>query len=333
MMPTTRDTPMDTSLHAPPTDTQGTHGTPRALDNPDWHAWVDGHLPPAQADALHQQLQGDESALDTIAHWTTQRTRLQALHADLLNAPVPEALLASALRVVGHKEKQTQWWRWGGMAASVLVAFVLGWTGRSQWVSQTPGNHLSGTPAHSDTRLAAAPAQRFAQQAAVAHAVYQPEVRHPVEVAAAQQEHLVQWLSKRLGRQLKLPVLAADGYELVGGRLLPGDTGARAQFMYQNSQGERITLYLGGLTPTEGAVTTAVPPGNKDDKSDKGHKPASPGATHSAAEATTAFQFNQEGPVPSFYWTDAGFGYALSGQLSRTQLLSLATTVYHQLQP
>ena len=41
MMPTTRDTPMDTSLHAPPTDTQGTHGTPRALDNPDWHAWVD----------------------------------------------------------------------------------------------------------------------------------------------------------------------------------------------------------------------------------------------------------------------------------------------------
>ena len=279
---------------------------------------------------MHAQLQGDDTALDTIAHWTTQRTRLQALHTDLLNAPVPEALLASALRAVGHKEKQTQWWRWGGMAASVLVAFVLGWTGRSQWASQTPGNNLGGTPAHRDTQLAAAPAQRFAQQAAVAHAVYQPEVRHPVEVAAAQQEHLVQWLSKRLGLQLKLPVLAADGYELVGGRLLPGDTGARAQFMYQNSQGERITLYLGGLTPTDYAVATAARPVDKDGKDGQ---PAPPGTNSSAAEATTAFQFTQEGPVPSFYWTDAGFGYALSGQLSRTELLNLATTVYRQLQP
>lgn len=328
MMPTTRDTPMETHLQTPPPGTPT--GTPREQENPDWHAWVDGQLTPAQANALHAQLQGDDTALDTIAHWTTQRTRLQALHTDLLNAPVPEALLASALRAVGHKEKQTQWWRWGGMAASVLVAFVLGWTGRSQWASQTPGNNLGGTPAHRDTQLAAAPAQRFAQQAAVAHAVYQPEVRHPVEVAAAQQEHLVQWLSKRLGLQLKLPVLAADGYELVGGRLLPGDTGARAQFMYQNSQGERITLYLGGLTPPDDAIATAARPVDKDGKDGQ---PAPPGTNSSAAEATTAFQFTQEGPVPSFYWTDAGFGYALSGQLSRTELLNLATTVYRQLQP
>ncbi len=53
-----------------------------------------------------------------------------------------------------------------------------------------------------------------------------PEVRHPVEVTAAQQDHLVQWLSKRVGRPLKVPVLAAEGYELVGGRLLSGDGGA-----------------------------------------------------------------------------------------------------------
>jgi anti-sigma factor RsiW len=40
-----------------------------------------------------------------------------------------------------------------------------------------------------------APPARFVRQAAVAYAVYQPEQRHPVEVAADQQEHLVQWLS------------------------------------------------------------------------------------------------------------------------------------------
>ena len=141
--------------------------------------------------------------------------------------------------------------------------------------------------------------QRFAQQAAVAHAVYQPEQRHPVEVAAAQQEHLVQWLSKRLGRPLTLPVLTAQGFELVGGRLLPGETGARAQFMYQNGAGQRITLYLGAL-----------------DGADQGE---------------TAFRLHADGPVPAFYWLDQGFGYALSGPLSREALLALATAVHQQL--
>ena len=72
------------------------------------------------------------------------------------------------------------------------------------------------------------PARHFAQQAAVAHAVFQPEVRHPVEVTAAQQEHLVQWLSKRLGRPLKVPVLSAQGYELSADACCPA-TRARAR--------------------------------------------------------------------------------------------------------
>lgn len=290
MMKTTHDTAMEKPTRAHP---------PHADNSATWHALVDGQLPPAEAEALRQQLQNNEHAQDTIAHWQMQRTRLHALHQDLLDAPVPDALRATALRVTAHRAQQAQWWRWGGMAASVLVAFVLGWTGRSQW----PGPATHPTMAGQTALLASAPVQRFAQQAAVAHAVYQPEVRHPVEVTAAQQDHLVQWLSKRLDRPLKLPALGPQGYELVGGRLLPGDSGARAQFMYQNSTGQRITLYLGAL------------------------------ATPSSATPATAFQFTENGPVPGFYWTDAGFGYALSGQLSRPELLELATAVYQQLQP
>lgn len=87
----------------------------------------------------------------------------------------------------------------------------------------------------------------------------------------------------------------------MGGRLLPGDTGARAQFMYQNAAGERVTLYLGALAAGQ------------------------PGATD------TAFRFDPDGPVPCFYWTDGGFGYALSGALPRAALLGLATAVHPQL--
>ena len=147
---------------------------------------------------------------------------------------------------------------------------------------------------------APAAAATFPMRAARAHAVYAPEVRHPVEVDASQQEHLVRWLSKRLGLELKVPVLAAEGFELLGGRLLPGPDGPVAQFMYQESGGKRLTLYV---------------------------------SRPNRAESVTAFRFAQEGPVAVFYWIDRDCGYAISGEVDRATLGRVATAVYKQLEP
>jgi anti-sigma factor RsiW len=65
-----------------------------------------------------------------------------------------------------------------------------------------------------------------------------------VEVDAGQEAHLVQWLSKRLGRQLVVPDLASAGFRLMGGRLLSAEDGPAVQFMYENGNGERLTLNL-----------------------------------------------------------------------------------------
>lgn len=303
---------------------------PPGHDEATWHALVDGRLPPDEAAAVRRELQRnpDTDTEQTLAQWQQQRQQLRALHQGVLAEPVPEALMAAALRTSARQDQQAQWWRWGGMAASVVMAFALGWAGRSQWPGM-PGGTQKMAAGHGAVVPASIPAagERFALQAAVAHAVYQPEVRHPVEVPATQQEHLVQWLSKRLGRPLKLPVLVDEGYELVGGRLLPGDAGARAQFMYQNGQGERITLYLGALTPPGNAASAR--PGSK------APAPVPPGSAAAApmppSAAETAFQFTSDGPVPGFYWADQGFGYALSGQLSRQALLTLAAAVHRQL--
>jgi anti-sigma factor RsiW len=136
----------------------------------------------------------------------------------------------------------------------------------------------------------------------MAYAVFTPEVRHPVEVESAQQEHLAQWLSKRLGRPIRIVGLQDAGYALLGGRLLPGEDGTRAQFMYQSADGKRITLYLGAVA-----------------------------AASTLDRQETAFRFAQEGKVASFYWVDQGFGYALSGELPRPELMTLAQLVYQQL--
>ena len=136
-------------------------------------------------------------------------------------------------------------------------------------------------------------------RAARAHLVYTPEVRHPVEVDAKEKDHLVKWLSKRLDRPLKVPALGNDGFELLGGRLLPGNDGPVAQFMYQDASGKRLTLYV-----------------------TQRHK----------GDELTAFRFAREGGVQVFYWIDDDCGYALTGEIDKPTLNRIASSVYKQLE-
>ncbi|NVO05437.1 MAG: anti-sigma factor [Rhodoferax sp.] len=217
---------------------------------------------------------------------------LRDLHREVLTQPVPPLLLQAGQRVDAMQQQAAQGRQWLGLAAAVLLAFGLGWLAHGP----LPGQ---GTATLAKSRLE----QEFVRQASFAHSVYLPEKRHPVEVLAAEQEHLVQWLSKRLGKPLKIPNLEPQGFALVGGRLLPGEAGARAQFMFQNVQGQRITLYLGAL-----------------------EKSANP-----ADLQATQFRFEPDATVPSFYWAEQGFGYALSGQVDRATLMALANSVYGQI--
>ncbi|HWI83179.1 anti-sigma factor [Ramlibacter sp.] len=258
------------------------------------HAFVDGRLDAAGLAAAQARLDGDPEAAATVDAWREQREALRGLHAELLQDPAPAALLAAARQLHQRRRRFGQWRRWGGIAASLLLAFGIGWAGHGQWQAR---QGIAGS-AIARARLVNA----FGHDALLAHAVYSPEVRHPVEVEAQQQEHLVQWLSKRLNRPLKVPNLSEQGYELVGGRLLPGDRGARAQFMYQNARGERVTLYVGAVD--------------------------APGAPQSTE---TAFRFTNEGELATFYWVDQGFGYAMAGKLPRARLLLVSEAVYRQL--
>jgi anti-sigma factor RsiW len=141
---------------------------------------------------------------------------------------------------------------------------------------------------------------RVLAEAVAAHRVFVPDARRPVEVAAAQEAQLVQWLTNRLGRRLTAPDLTSLGFALVGGRLLPGAAGEpAAQLMYQDAAGQRLTLYL-----------RADP-----------------------AEQETAFRFMQDpaSGLAAFWWVDRGFGYAVAAKVDRATLLRVADAVYQQL--
>jgi len=145
-------------------------------------------------------------------------------------------------------------------------------------------------------RVASAPAEAgIAHEALVAHRVFVAEVRHPVEVDVSQEKHLVEWLSKRLGRPLHVPNLSAQGYQLMGGRLLPASAGPAAQLMYDDGTGRRLTVYLTGENGGE-----------------------------------TSFRYVRDGDLGGFYWRDAGFSYAVLAQADRRELLATAEAIYHQ---
>ncbi len=258
------------------------------------HVLVDQLPPEAQQRALDSLALKDAEAAANLKSWLKQRAALRELHRNVLAEPVPASLLQAAGRFAAMQQRLSSGWRQAGIAAGVVLAFGVGWISHAQFL---------GSQAPSAILAKAAAQHEFARQAGFAYAVYVPEKRHPVEVTASEQDHLVQWLSKRLGRPLKVPKLSAQGYELVGGRLLPGDTGARAQFMFQNGEGQRLTLYLG-------AVDQAP------DRLEHGE---------------TGFRYQADGPVSSLYWFDEGFGCALTGQISREKLMALATVVYRQL--
>ena len=126
-------------------------------------------------------------------------------------------------------------------AAAAVVAFLAG--GTAGWVAH---GATTGAPSSFDT---------FTADALDAYRLYVVEVRHPVEVPGNERPHMTQWLTKRLGYQQHIPDLESLGLKLVGGRLLPGPTGAAAAFyMYEGASGERFTIYSAPATSPETAL-------------------------------------------------------------------------------
>ena len=270
-------------------------------------AWLDAELDPAEQAGVDAWLREHPEQAALTRLWAADRDALRARLEPVLDEPVPPALLQT-VAIAGRDApaaNQPHWRRAAVAAALVLGGIVLGSLIGAGAVSSSPAT-FAALPL--PWRPAALAATSWPHRAAVAHAVYAPEVRHPVEVNVvegsaseqkAQEEHLARWLGKRLNLPVRLYDLRPQGFELVGGRLLPDLVGPSAQLMYQNGAGQRVTLYL--------------------------RRPE--------AGADTAFRFQREGDLNLFYWVEDGFGCALVGKLPREQLLAMANAVYRQAEP
>lgn len=268
----------------------------------DLHAAADGRIEPADQARVDARLADNPDEAATVYAYRLLNARLHDRFDAVLDEPVPPHLLAVINGGSTPAAGGRPGWRSGllRLAASVALLIVGGAGG---WL-------LHDRMAPPPTALVKADAT-FANKAIGAHNVFAAEVRHPVEVPATEEAHLVAWLSKRLGTPLRAPDLNDAGFALVGGRLLADRNLPVAQIMYQNAAGRRLTLYL---RSTEAAATYAV-------ASQSAKAPLAP-------PPAAAFHFVEQDGVAAFYWIDAAFSYALVAPLDRPQMLEIATKVY-----
>lgn len=265
----------------------------------DLHAYVDAELPDDRRAEVEDFLAAQPEEASRVFAYQAQKEALRQLFNPVLDESLPAELLelaekpivpameAMATPAVDMKKRPfLSRWSMQRIAASFAIALLsglAGWLGHGQY--QATERMAQITP--------------LARQAAVAHVVYSPDIKRPVEVTADQEDQLVKWLTKRLGTPVSPPKLGTLGYELIGGRLLPGNAGPVAQFMYHDSSGQRLTLYV---------------------------------STEQTVSRDTGFRFAREGAVNVFYWVDGKFGYALSAGIDKGELARVATAVYDQLE-
>jgi len=254
------------------------------------HAYVDGQLAPERRLVVERWLADDPEAARRAEDYRAQAALLHEMFDPVLREPVSDEVhdLTDALRGrVAGNDNAPSWHAkpWVRMAAAVMLVVAGaggGWFGRGA-VNNSPAVQQRET------------LQTFAEEATQAHRFYTSDERFQVELGADNQEELNNWLSKRVGRDVFGPDLGRVGYRLIGGRSLPTEHGAGAQYMYVNDANKRVTLFVG-----------APQAGN----------PAK-------------FSFTQNGDVATIYWVEGSLAYALAGRMSKEELLGIAEAVYH----
>jgi anti-sigma factor RsiW len=137
----------------------------------------------------------------------------------------------------------------------------------------------------------------LAQEATASYNVYAPDRVRPVEVRASDSAQLVQWVSDRLHRPVKVPDLAGSGYRLMGGRLVATQHGPAAMFMYDDDHGSRLVVLTRPM---------------------------------SSADQNAPMTSQSQGDVGGIAWADDGVGYSLVGHAAPESLRPIANEVRKQ---
>ena len=250
----------------------------RPITEDDLLAYVDHALEPERRAEVATYLDEHPDVARRIGAFADQRELLRVALAPIADEPLPAELNLS--RIMEQRARRPAVLRWA-IAAMLFLAIggLGGWTIRGE-LQRSPEGLVA-----------------LAQEATASYNVYAPDRVRPVEVRASDSAQLVQWVSDRLRRPVKVPDLTASGYRLMGGRLVATPHGAAAMFMYDDDRGSRLVVLTRPMSSTDQ------------------NAPMTP---------------QSQGGVGGFAWADDGVGYSLVGRAPADSLKPIANEVRKQ---
>jgi anti-sigma factor RsiW len=240
------------------------------------HALVDNELPDDRRAAVETWLATHPDDAARVAAWRTIGDAMHARYDGVADEAIPKRLELDRLA------NQPRKWMIAA-AAAILLAFAagagIGWFARD---------------ASAAIVAATDPIETMRDEAFAAHRLYIGEVRHPIEVRA-EENHLLPWLSRRIGTTLRAPDLSKFDLKLLGGRLLPCIDGPAALLMYETAAGERVTLYATQLKAPR-----------------------------------TSFRYQEADKFGSIHWVADNYGWVVSGPADKPRLKGIAMAAIEQ---
>lgn len=185
------------------------------------HAYVDERLTPERRREVELYLAANPEQAARIDGWRSDARALRTALAGLVEQPVPARLDPLAVRRQLKVRRQRRW------ATAAMLVLALGLGGAGGWQARE-ASLLASTPPMAD--------------AVQAHRLF--AYAPTLDLAVQQPAQLQAWLGAHFQHAARLPDLSAYGFTPVGARLLSNEQGPAALLVFQDAQGERISLFL-----------------------------------------------------------------------------------------
>lgn len=247
-------------------------------------AYVDGELDAAGVAGFERAMAADPALARQVRVLRDANTALRAAYNSALREPVPERLLAPL-------GAQPRGWRAGtvrrysAMAAALALAVLGGMA-----IYANSNFELPYT-------IQATSQTNWLNSVANYHSVYvraaTRDERLLVDVNADDMAYLEEWFGRRLKRDVRLPKLDAQGFQLQGGRVVFVEGQPAAQFFYKEVAGDAVVSMTIAQTRRRDVNWTE---------------------THRGSLLIT-------------YWRRAGYAYVFAGNVERHVLDAVASSV------